>query len=117
MVSEVNKKIAVVQLCRPLDLHPDQLLASAVLKQQGPILLWNPWSTTQTKESARMGSSPRLHMDSSMLTPLMSLRRGERKAYLWAIGERTKLLNWQLLDAQRPQALLMPLLLHLALQQ
>ena len=35
LVSQHHKRIAIVDLCRPSDVHPDQLLAAAMRKQQG----------------------------------------------------------------------------------
>jgi hypothetical protein len=34
LVSQHHKRIAIVDLCRPSDVHPDQLLAAAMRKQQ-----------------------------------------------------------------------------------
>ncbi len=40
LVSEVHKKIAIVDLCRPSDVHQAQLLAAAIRKQQTYQHLW-----------------------------------------------------------------------------
>jgi hypothetical protein len=38
-VSHKLKRIAIADLCRPLDVHPDQLKAAAIHKQEGYLLL------------------------------------------------------------------------------